>query len=593
MFEFQRKSRYLLLTLSTAFAPLNNCFPRQACSHSNSLNSRVSHLKISQLPHSYLNCKSSRDLTGCRSHMTTDNTDSKSNIGNLLNMNNTVQQLNDKSFDKLQFNQDIPLIAINIPAKLCTIYLNEFKDFLLCRPRIKRIYDINDKDGKKIEDRRLIILSENIGNEISLSKLPQNLKDFYAQNDGIPEVFNLGITYENVAVEDILRRLLPDSITEIPSSFEQVGHIAHLNLREEVLEYKYLIGSVILDKNNNIRTVVNKVGSIETEFRTFPMELIAGEDNYNVILKESGAKFNFNFKDVYWNSRLQMEHSRLIDFITKYSKIQSKSKKTIVADMMAGVGPFAIPLANNNISVYANDLNPSSYKYLNTNLKNNHCEKYLKNYNMCGRDFILKMVNEGILFNEVIMNLPQSATDFLDVFIGLINRVDREGESVFTPDNLPRIHVYAFSTAEDPILDIVERCARTMQCLPSVMSYVPIVLTQPASNRVVKNNGGKNNNQNKNTDNDEKLCWGHIVRDVSPKKMMVCLSFKLPLEVAIAASLRIQPYVSAKKNDDVKNSDNSSNNLESDEKDSNKGNDITKDKTLNSKKRNIDGFTKS
>ena len=29
--------------------------------------------------------------------------------------------------------------------------------------------------------------------------------------------------------------------------------------------------------------------------------------------------------------------------------------------------------------------------------------------------------------------------------------------SVFTEKNLPRIHVYAFSTAEDPILDIVER----------------------------------------------------------------------------------------------------------------------------------------
>ena len=60
-------------------------------------------------------------------------------------------------------------------------------------------------------------------------------------------------------------------------------------------------------------------------------------------------------------------------------------KKIVVADMMAGVGPFGIPLAMNNISVYANDLNPASYRYLNTNMRINHCEKFLKTFNMCGR----------------------------------------------------------------------------------------------------------------------------------------------------------------------------------------------------------------
>ena len=63
----------------------------------------------------------------------------------------------------------------------------------------------------------------------------------------------------------------------------------------------------------------------------------------------------------------------------------NKNKKIIVADMMAGVGPFGVPLALKNITVYANDLNPASYKYLIINMKINHCEKYLKCYNMCGR----------------------------------------------------------------------------------------------------------------------------------------------------------------------------------------------------------------
>ena len=48
------------------------------------------------------------------------------------------------------------------------------------------------------------------------------------------------------------------------------------------------------------------MGSIETEFRTFPMEVLAGEAVFDVTLKESNARFTFNFRDVYWNSRLQV-----------------------------------------------------------------------------------------------------------------------------------------------------------------------------------------------------------------------------------------------------------------------------------------------
>lgn len=52
-----------------------------------------------------------------------------------------------------------------------------------------------------------------------------------------------------------------------------------MNLKDEYLPFKGLIGQVILDKNPNLKTVVNKTDSIDTTFRFFKMEVLAGEDN--------------------------------------------------------------------------------------------------------------------------------------------------------------------------------------------------------------------------------------------------------------------------------------------------------------------------
>lgn len=65
---------------------------------------------------------------------------------------------------------------------------------------------------------------------------------------------------------------------------------------------------------------------------------------------------------MYWNSRLGTEHERLVSLF---------SPNDLVADVFAGVGPFAIPAARKNCLVFANDLNPSSTEYLAQNCTDN------------------------------------------------------------------------------------------------------------------------------------------------------------------------------------------------------------------------------
>ncbi len=63
----------------------------------------------------------------------------------------------------------------------------------------------------------------------------------------------INLTYDNFSYTEVMKRVLtnPDLEGEIPNSFEVIGRIAHLNLREKFSEYKYLIGRVILDVRTN------------------------------------------------------------------------------------------------------------------------------------------------------------------------------------------------------------------------------------------------------------------------------------------------------------------------------------------------------
>lgn len=214
------------------------------------------------------------------------------------------------------------------------------------------------------------------------------------------------------------------------------------------------------------------------------MELIAGEDDTNVELSESGCRFRFDYGRVYWNSKLQAEHNRLVTLILQ-------RKRPIVADMFAGVGPFTIPLAQNRTAVvYANDLNPDSYLHLNENSKlnkiasSNHITS-----NLDGREFLVDLVrHKGVRPTDIIMNLPASATDFLDVFRGLYLPTDPK-------ESLPTVHCYTFEMEENSETTLTER-VETM--IGTKLGEKPQI---------------------------------HNVRNIAPKKNMYCVSFNLPESV--------------------------------------------------------------
>jgi tRNA (guanine37-N1)-methyltransferase len=125
-----------------------------------------------------------------------------------------------------------------------------------------------------------------------------------------------------------------------------------------------MIGEVLLDKNPNLGTVINKTDNVgtESEFRTFEYEVLAGPDDLNVEIMEGGCVFKFDYAKVYWNSKLETEHRRLINLF---------QPGEVVCDVMAGIGPFAVPAGKKGVFVWANDMNPESYHYLNEAIRAN------------------------------------------------------------------------------------------------------------------------------------------------------------------------------------------------------------------------------
>ena len=137
-----------------------------------------------------------------------------------------------------------------------------------------------------------------------------------------------------------------------------------------------------------------------------------------------------------------------------------------VFDIFAGIGPFAIPAAAAKCTVHANDLNPESFKWLQSNCALNkvpqvHC------YNMDGREFSKTVVKDELLKltkNEdnsessstvhIIMNLPAIAVEFLDVFYGLLS----EGIDLST-SRFPIVNVYCYTfvKAEADLSAVTER----------------------------------------------------------------------------------------------------------------------------------------
>ncbi|ODV97278.1 hypothetical protein PACTADRAFT_38626 [Pachysolen tannophilus NRRL Y-2460] len=454
-------------------------------------------------------------------------------------INRSMSEL-DRSFFTKKFN--VWSLYFPDPTKIGA-FVRIAKEDILQVPHVPFIIKYDGTKGEKgvvLTDR--VISPEDV--KIALQKKTLELIDEYHCQ---LRPYEIVIDYNYWKTDEILRAILPDdSDEEIPSGFTRTGHIAHINLKDDYKKYDKIIGTVILDKNPSIKTVVDKVDTIDTTFRTFKMKVIAGEPNFIVEQRESDCLFKFDFSKVYWNSRLHTEHKRLVDIFTDEGGVGA------ICDVMAGVGPFAIPSGKNQLVVFANDLNPESYKWLEVNIGLNKVGDFVKAYNTDGREFIkestkliyehsnkekaielprpkkkAKFTNESKeisnlkkeipkFFTQYVMNLPDSAITFLDAFIGLYSK------NGFTKDEM-----YSIPGFKLPVINFHH-----------FEKFSPDEKPEPSNEELYKRIHLKVKKLINYDINFEDMSF-HLVRKVAPTKPMYCISFTLPEEVAFLDTAKI------------------------------------------------------
>lgn len=501
---------------------------------------------------------------------------------------------------KTAFDRQVKVAALRVPAKdighlraaSATDDILALQRWILRLPRIPSV--VPDDFPAANAATRLLLLHARDVTEVA----PEIAAFAFARGYEFVQ-HSIKLDYRWYSADAVLSALLPGVDTSAtsdgtPSSYTVVGHIAQLNLKEAYLPYRFVIGQVILDKNRpTLRTIVNKLDTIHSEFRYFDMELLAGDDDYMVTSSTSGCSFTFDFRKVYFNSRLHTEHARVV---------ASLGEGQVVADVMAGVGPFAIPAAKGKrCRVYANDLNPACYESLRSNAKRNQVEPGVFTQCQDGRRFIRKVVLkawqrtigqewQGVLASKTqqardrrrqqgkasrsvthsvtkeasnsatdlpsklvdhfLMNLPATALDFLDAYRGLyahlaehvgLHELEQEMQSkaqdLGESADLPTVHVYTFTKqVERAADDIVGRANAVLGLAEDskerlIAPEAQDITTAAPLTASTNPATGQDAHALGSSQLSGTKCRLHFVRSVAPNKDMYCLSFKVPKTV--------------------------------------------------------------
>ncbi len=196
-------------------------------------------------------------------------------------------------------------------------------------------------------------------------------------------------------------------------SFDSLGNLAVIEVPEELEKKEKLIGETIIKLNKNIKTVCKISGPHKGKYRLQPLKIIAGEKNFTAEYKESGCRFIFDVRKVFFSPRLSNERIRI-------SKLIKKGET--VGCFFAGAGPFPIVFSKNTEikKAFAVELNPQAVKYLKKNIEANKCGNKVEVF----RADVNKIAGTKLKnsCDRIVMPMPHGGETFLHVTLKALKK---------------------------------------------------------------------------------------------------------------------------------------------------------------------------
>jgi tRNA (guanine37-N1)-methyltransferase len=192
-------------------------------------------------------------------------------------------------------------------------------------------------------------------------------------------------------------------LESLVTAYDMVGDIAIITIPEELESRERLIAEAILDSNRKIRVVAKRAGNYGGEFRTIPLQILAGENRKETEVKEFGVRLLVNPETVYYSVRSGNERKRIASLV-------EEGESVLV--LFSGIAPFPLIISKYSQakSIVGIEKNPQAHGYAVQNLSRN---KKLKNIHLYLGDVREVLPTLSTTYDRVIMPLPTRGEEFL------------------------------------------------------------------------------------------------------------------------------------------------------------------------------------